>query len=359
MAIYDLRSRDVPPPVAPREGRAEDLGADRALVSTSSWRCPIDSRRRPRAVAGRGRRAERGRGPGGCQAVRRDDLPDRRPGSRGRLSELHPRHRAEAQAASRTRSAIATSIPPSAASCRPTAIRVFNRALENRRALYREANIPRETRLAELEQQYQKTMGAMTVTLPGPGADPGPDGPVPGGDRPQPSARTAWELSAEPSARRTKTLSTTSSTPCWSSRIEIAHEAGFASYVDFAFRQRERFDYGVDDAVNVPRRRREGRRAAGAEDPGASTVRRWESPSLRPWDTAVDPLGRPPLKPFGDVDAARRGNRDDLPRDRSGARGPVRLHAQHRVCSTWPTARARRPAAIRPRSRTIACRSSS
>ena len=26
---------------------------------------------------------------------------------------------------------------------------VFNRALENRRALYREANIPRETRLAE------------------------------------------------------------------------------------------------------------------------------------------------------------------------------------------------------------------
>ena len=44
---------------------------------------------------------------------------------------------------------------------------VFNRALENRRALYREENIPRETRLAELEQQYQKTMGAMTVTFEG------------------------------------------------------------------------------------------------------------------------------------------------------------------------------------------------
>ena len=44
---------------------------------------------------------------------------------------------------------------------------VFNRALENRRALYREANIPRETRLAELDQQYQKTMGAMTVSFQG------------------------------------------------------------------------------------------------------------------------------------------------------------------------------------------------
>src|SRR5262249_42016972 len=44
---------------------------------------------------------------------------------------------------------------------------VYPRALENRRALYREANIPRETRLAELEQQYQKTMGAMTVSFQG------------------------------------------------------------------------------------------------------------------------------------------------------------------------------------------------
>ena len=42
---------------------------------------------------------------------------------------------------------------------------VFDRALENRRSLFREANIPRETQLAELEQQYQKTIGAMTVTF--------------------------------------------------------------------------------------------------------------------------------------------------------------------------------------------------
>ena len=44
---------------------------------------------------------------------------------------------------------------------------VFTRALENRRSLFREANIPRETRLAEFEQQYQKTMGAMTVQFQG------------------------------------------------------------------------------------------------------------------------------------------------------------------------------------------------
>src|SRR5436305_11907295 len=45
--------------------------------------------------------------------------------------------------------------------------RVFDRAQENRRALFREANIPRETELAELDQQYQKLIGAMTVTFRG------------------------------------------------------------------------------------------------------------------------------------------------------------------------------------------------
>ena len=44
---------------------------------------------------------------------------------------------------------------------------VFDRVQENRRALYREANIPRETELAELEQQYQKKIGAMTVEFQG------------------------------------------------------------------------------------------------------------------------------------------------------------------------------------------------
>ena len=45
--------------------------------------------------------------------------------------------------------------------------RVFDRSQASRRDLYREANIPRETELAELDQQYQKLIGAMTVTFEG------------------------------------------------------------------------------------------------------------------------------------------------------------------------------------------------
>ena len=175
---------------------------------------------------------------------------------------------------------------------------VFNRALENRRALYREANIPRETRLAELEQKYQKTVGAMTVNYQGQERTLAQMAPfLEETDR---SVRqTTWELSA---ARRLQDRDALDDLfdQMLALRIEIAHEAGFDNYVDFAFRQRERFDYGVKEALEfqsavervvVPLSRRiqqEHREALGV-------------PALRPWDTAVDPLGRPPLKPFDDV----------------------------------------------------------
>ena len=175
---------------------------------------------------------------------------------------------------------------------------VFNRALENRRALYREANIPRETRLAELEQKYQKTVGAMTVNYQGQERTLAQMAPfLEETDRGV--RQTTWELSA---ARRLQDRDALDDLfdQMLALRIEIAHEAGFDNYVDFAFRQRERFDYGVKEALEfqsvverlvVPLSRRiqqEHREALGV-------------PALRPWDTAVDPLGRPPLKPFDDV----------------------------------------------------------
>ena len=84
-------------------------------------------------------------------------------------------------------------------------------------------------------------------------------------------------------------------------RVAVAKEAGFSSFVDYAFRHRERFDYGVEATIRfheaierivVPLCRQiqeERLRTLGVE-------------TLRPWDLAVDPLGRSPLRPFTDVD---------------------------------------------------------
>ncbi len=181
---------------------------------------------------------------------------------------------------------------------------VFDRALENRRSLFREANIPRETQLAELEQQYQKTIGAMTVTFRGEERTLMRMAPVL--EETDRSVREdAWKLTSTRRLHDRDTLDGLFDT-MRKLRGEIAEEAGFANFVDYAFRSRERFDYGVDDSIRfhesvekvvVPLMRQiqeKHRLALGVE-------------TLRPWDTAVDPLGRPPLVPFKDVEQLAAG----------------------------------------------------
>ena len=182
--------------------------------------------------------------------------------------------------------------------------RVFDRAQANRRDLYREANIPRETELAELDQQYQKIVGAMTVEFEGQERTPAQMAPVlEETDRER--RKTAWELVT---ARRLQDRGKLDEIfdRMVVLRQEIAREAGFPGYVEYAYKARERFDYGVADAkafqdaiegevVPLARKIQEDRKAKlGVE-------------TLRPWDLAVDPLGRPPLRPFADVDKLAEG----------------------------------------------------
>ncbi len=201
---------------------------------------------------------------------------------------------------------------------------VFDRALENRRNLFREANILGETKLAELEQQYQKIMGAMTVTYRGQERTLAQMAPfLEETDRAV--RQEAWELAA---ARRLEDRETLDELfdQMKQLRIEVAHEAGFPNFVEYSFRNRERFDYGIAESVRfheavervvVPLARRiheEHRAAMGVE-------------TLRPWDLAVDPLGRPPLQPFRDVEQLAAGTETVFREVEHRARRPVRLPA--------------------------------
>jgi len=181
---------------------------------------------------------------------------------------------------------------------------VFDRALENRRALFREANIARETRLDELKQQYQKIIGAMTVMFRGEERTLAQMAPFLEGTDPS-LRREAWELAVNRRLEDRHTLDQLFD-QMKQFRIEIASEAGFGNFVEYAFRDRERFDYGIEDSIRfqkavervvVPltRQIQEKHRAALGVD------------VLRPWDLSVDPLGRPPLQPFQDVEQLAAG----------------------------------------------------
>src|SRR6185503_20726041 len=84
-------------------------------------------------------------------------------------------------------------------------------------------------------------------------------------------------------------------------REAIAKNAGFKNYLEYAFRARGRFDYSPADCLRfhdaVEKEIMPVLRDLQAERRSQLNV-----VTLRPWDLAVDPLNRPPLRPFERVE---------------------------------------------------------
>ncbi len=172
---------------------------------------------------------------------------------------------------------------------------VLRRKWENALAIFRAENILLKVEEEKLGQRYQKIFGAMTVDFEGRTHTlqqmakylEEPDRGV---------RERAWELIAE---RRLKDKDELEDIfeELLSLRNKRAKNAGFENFRDYAFRERERFDYGpteceafhkgVEEAV-VPLLRLLHRQRA----------KRLGLRKLRPWDLLVDPEGRPPLRPF-------------------------------------------------------------
>jgi oligoendopeptidase F len=175
---------------------------------------------------------------------------------------------------------------------------VFLRDTRNHVELFREANVPLETEEAKLGQQYQKLSGSLTVKFRGEEKTLIQMGRYL--EEPDRALRQeAWELVARRRlAERDKFEDQFDA--LHQLRERIAANAGFADYRAYMFRRLGRFDYTPQDCaafhdavaaeiVPVIRELQDARRQQLGVD------------SLRPWDLAVDPRNRPPLKPFADV----------------------------------------------------------
>jgi len=203
---------------------------------------------------------------------------------------------------------------------------LFNRSVENQLALYRAENIPLETELDKLSQQYQKLSGSMTVTYEG------KEQTLQQMTRylemiDRPKREEAWYLTAE---RRLKERDAFEDLfdQMLKLRVQIAQNAGFKNYRDYMFRRKERFDYGPEDCEAFHEsaektikplvhkiQEKLAKKLNLFPAPGGShpqphfpphstpsermrIVREISDSTLRPWDLLVDPAGRPPLKPF-------------------------------------------------------------
>ncbi|MBI5800232.1 MAG: M3 family oligoendopeptidase [Verrucomicrobia bacterium] len=175
---------------------------------------------------------------------------------------------------------------------------VFDRDTALLVELFREENVPLQTEEARLGQQYQKLSGSLTVNFRGEEKTL-----VQMGrhlEEPDRALREeAWTLVSQRRLQEADKFEEQFEAML-KIREQIARNAGFPNYLAYAFRAKGRFDYSAADCTKfhsavdtefmpvVRHLQAERQRQLGVD-------------ALRPWDTAVDPFGRAPLRPFAEV----------------------------------------------------------
>ena len=180
----------------------------------------------------------------------------------------------------------------------------YDRALENQVRLFREENIELQTEDSKLGQQYQKICGAMMVNWHGQEMTLQQMAPLLE-ETGRETREEAWRVIT---GRRLQDAAAVDDllNKMIAIRTRIARNAGFENFRDYQHQAYNRFDYTPDDCLKfheaieqeiVPllgelRRQRREKLGVG---------------SLRPWDLAVDPENRPPLRPFKTAEQLKKG----------------------------------------------------
>jgi len=189
---------------------------------------------------------------------------------------------------------------PHLAELRDEGFDITLRGLRQQIELFREENIPLQTRIQTLEQQYGAISGAMTVVLDGRNGEPEEMTLQKAGDRLQDPNRAvregAYRAIQERRMQDRQKLDELFE-QLRDLRHRVARNAGFDTYRDYMFAALGRFDYTPDDCFRF--------HEAVAEtvvplldDLAAERKAALGLDALRPWDLKVDPQNRPALKPF-------------------------------------------------------------
>jgi oligoendopeptidase F len=180
----------------------------------------------------------------------------------------------------------------------PTGFELYLRNIHAEANLFRQVNLPLLAEEQKLNTEYDKIVGAQTVIWEDREVTLSQLRPV--YQNPDRAVRErAWRLATERQLADRESINA-----LWvqylSLRRQLAANADFEDYRAYRWQQLLRFDYTPADCFQFQR---------AIEDvviPAARQIyerrrRRLEVESLRPWDLEVDPLGRPPLRPYQDV----------------------------------------------------------
>ncbi len=170
----------------------------------------------------------------------------------------------------------------------------------NQMQIFSEANVPLSAEISRLITEWSKLIGAMTVQWDGVEKTPAQLLPyLEWVDRPV--RERAFKLRAKPYIEQRVKIAGIFDT-MYDLRHQTARNAGFDNFRDYAHQEKNRFAYTADDCLRFHEAVEEAVLPA-VERIQARRRREMKLDRLRPWDTSVDPLGRPALKPFADMDS--------------------------------------------------------
>jgi len=181
----------------------------------------------------------------------------------------------------------------------PDAIKVPLRKIEAEIRLYNEENLPLLSQESDIDVRYMKIAGAQTVEWEGEEITLRKLSTI--FESPDRDKRKAAWLKQQTRLSEDREAYNEVWRDFMMVRKQIYQNAGFDNYRDYAWLKRGRFDYTPDDVqtfldavadVVVPANERlleKKRQQLGYE-------------SIRPWDTAVDPMGRAPIEPYDNIE---------------------------------------------------------
>ena len=180
----------------------------------------------------------------------------------------------------------------------PKQYEILIKGLKTNIEIFREENIPLQTRVTKLDTKYDEICGSQIIEFDGEKKTI-PQMAIYLENTDRSIRENAWRAVAERRFQDSEKLS-----EIFDEMIQIRHKiatnAGFEGYQQYMFAAMHRFDYTIDDCLEFhdsiesvcqPLRHKndeDRKQKLGLE-------------KLRPWDMGVDIRGRPPLKPFKEV----------------------------------------------------------
>ena len=164
--------------------------------------------------------------------------------------------------------------------------------------LFRSENVTLETEASKLGQKYQKIIGSLTVHFEGKEQTLiQMSRHLEGTERNY--RQKAWELVANRRLEESEKIDSHIDDLA-KLRNQMSENAGFSNYRDYAHKRLGRFDYSPDDCISFQNAIEE-EMVPLLRELQDERIQELNINELKPWDTATDPKGRPPLEPFEKV----------------------------------------------------------